>query len=107
MLSPNTKILVADNELANTLKQPSPLFTTSASPGHLASLKKFATIFETAESSRPVPNTKILPRPASVQLSPIHVPQTPTKIVTAYSTPVTSTTEPTASPYIPAPMTIQ
>ena len=75
---------MADNELVNALKQPLPLFNKSASPDHLAALKKLATIFETAASSRPVPNTKILPQAASVQLAPIHAPQTPTKQFTTY-----------------------
>ena len=59
MLLPTTKILVAANELVNSLKQPLPLFTTSASSDYLAALKNIATIFETAASSRPVSNTKI------------------------------------------------
>ena len=103
MLSPTTKILVAANELVNALKQPLPLFTTSASPDHLAALKNIATIFETVSSSRPVPNTKILPQPEALQLAPIHVPQT-TKKVTTYSTPVTPTPEPPDNADIPDPM---
>ena len=99
-------MVVATDELVNSLKQPSPLFATSASPDHIAALKKLATIFETETSSRPVPNTKILPQPASGQLAPIHVPQTPTKQVTTYSTPLTPTPEPPANSDIPAPMNI-
>ena len=106
MLFPTTKILVAANELVNALKKPSPPFKTSASPDHLAALKKLANIFETAESPRPVLNTKILPQPASVQLAPIHVNKTPTKKVTTYSTPVTPTTEPPANADITDTMTI-
>ena len=106
MLSPATKILVADNELVNALKQPSSMFTTSASSDHLAELKNLATIFETAASSRPVPNTKTLPQPASVQLAPIHVPQPPTQQFAIYSTPVTPTPEPPSNYEIPYPMTI-
>ena len=61
-----TNILVADNDLINALKQSLSLFTTSDSPYHLVALKNIATIFETAASSRPVPNTKVLPQPASL-----------------------------------------
>ena len=105
-LSPTTKILVADNELVNAIKQTSPLFTTSASSDHLAALRNIATIFETASSSRPVLNTKNLPQPSSVQLAPIHVPQPPTQQLSTYSTPVTPTPGLPANDDIPAPMTI-
>ena len=106
MLSPTTKILVATNESVNELKEPSPLFTTSASSDHLAALKKLATIFEIAASSRLAPNTKNLPQPASVQLAPIHVPQPPTQQFATYSTPLNPTPEPPANADIPATTTI-
>ena len=98
---------MAANELVNELKHPLPLFTTSASSDHLVTLKKIATIFETAASSQPVTNTKNLPQPASVRLAPIHVSQTPTKQFATYSAPVTTTPEPPANSDIPAPMAIQ
>ena len=97
---------MADNELVNTLKQPLPLLTTSSSSDQLAALKKLPTIFETAASSRPVPNRKNLPQPASVQLAPIHVPQPPTQQLATYSTPVTPTPEPPVNADITATMTI-
>ena len=105
-LSPTTKILVAANELVNSLKRPLPLFTTAASSDHLTALKNIATIFETAASSRPVLNTKNIPQPASVQLAPIHVTQPPTQKLSTYSIPVTPTAGPPVSADIPAPMTI-
>ena len=88
------------------LKQTLLLFKTSASPDHLLELKKFATIIETAALPRPVPNTIFFPQQASVQLAPTHAPQTPTKQVTTYSTPVTPSPEPPANADITAPMTI-
>ena len=106
MLLPTTKILVAANELVNSLKHPLPLFTTYAISDHLTALKKLATVFETAASSWPVPNMKNLPQPESVQLVPIYVPQTPTQQFATHSTPVTPTPEPTANADIPAPITI-
>ena len=106
ILSPTTKLSVASNELVNSLKQPLPLFTTYASSDHLAALKNLATIFETAASSRPVPNTKNIPQPASVQLALIHVPQPPTKIFSTYSKPVTPHPELRSKADIPDPMTI-
>ena len=106
-LLPTTKILVAVNELVNTLKQPLPLFTTAASSDHLSELKKLANIFETAASSRPVPNTKNLPQPAPVQLALIHVTQPPTQKFSKYSTPVTQNPGPPANTDIPDPMNIQ
>ena len=106
MLSPTTKILLAYNELVNALKQPSTLLTTFDIPDHLAALKNIANIFETAASSRPVPNTNILAQPASVQLAPIHVPQTQKNQVKIYSTPVTTTPEMLANVNISAPTSI-
>ena len=106
MLLPTNKILVVANDLVNALKQTLPLFTKTASSDHLTSLKKLATIFETSESSRPVPNTKNLPQPESVQLVPIHVPQSPTQQFATYSTPVTIPLEPPTNSDIPAPMNI-
>ena len=106
MLFPTTKILVADNELVNALKQTLPLFTISTSSDHLEALKKIATIFETSASSRPVLNTRNLPQLASLQLAPIHLPQPTLQQFTTYLTPVTPTPEPLANADIPAPMTI-
>ena len=106
ILSPTTKILVAANELVNALKQTSTLFTTSTSSDHLSALKKLATIFETASSSLLFPNTKNIPRPASVQMVPIYVPQPPTQQFARYSTAVPPNPEPPAYTDIPAPMTI-
>ena len=83
-----------------------PLFTTSDSPDHLAALKNIATIFETASSSRPVPNIKILSQPSSVLLAPIHVPQPPTQQLATHSTPVIPTPEPSANSDIHYLMTI-
>ena len=91
MLLPTIKILVAANELVNALKNPSPLFITSASSDHLVALKNLANIIETQASSRPVPNTKNLPQPASVQLAPIHVTEAPTKQFATHSTLVNPT----------------
>ena len=106
MLLPTTILLVAANELVNAPKQTLPLFTTYASSDHLAPLKKLATILGKTASSRPVPNTKNLPQPASVQLEPIHVTQPPTQQFATYSTIVTPTPEPTDNADIPAPTTI-
>ena len=106
MLSPPTKILVSDNDLVNALKEPLPLFTTSASSDHLATPKNISTIFETSSSSRTVRNKKNLPQPASVQLATIHVPQPTTQKLTTHSTPVTPSPEPPANADIPAPMKI-
>ena len=106
MLSPTTKILVAANELVNGLKQTSPLFTTSASSDHLVALKNLANIIETQASSRPVPNTKNLPQPASMQLAPMYVPHPPTQKFATHSTSVTPTIETPANTDITAPMTI-
>ena len=78
----------------------------SSSSDHLSAIKKLATIFETAASSRPPLNTKNLPQPSSVQMSPIHVPQPLTQPFSKNSTPVTLTPGPLANANIIAPMTI-
>ena len=106
MLSPTTKILVSANELVNALKQPLSFFTTASSSDHLPELKKLATIFEAAASSRPVPNTTNIPQPASVQPAPSHVTQPPTQKFSTHSTPVTPTPVPPDNDNIPAPITI-
>ena len=80
--------------------------TASASPDHLVALKKLATIFETAASSRKVLNKKNLPHPASVKLASIHLPQTQKNQVKIYSTPVTTTPELLANVNISAPTSI-
>ena len=81
------------------------MFTTAASSDHLATIKNVAAIFETSASSRPVPNTKKLPQPESVQLATMHVPQPPTQKFSTYSTPVTPNPGPPANADIPAPVT--
>ena len=69
-------------------------------------LKKLDTIFETAASSRTVPNTKNIPQPASVQLAPIQVPNPSTQQFATYSTPVTPIPEPLDNADITSPITI-
>ena len=106
MLSQNSKILVAANELVNALKQPLPLFTIFSSPDHLAALKKILLFFKQQHHHCPVTNTKILPQPAPVKLAPIHALQPPTQQFATYSTTVNPTPEPPDNADIPAPMTI-
>ena len=64
--SATTKVLVAENDIVNALKQPAPLFTTAMRADHIAALKKLAKFFETAESVQKGSTMPGPPQPATI-----------------------------------------